>query len=540
VVTGRGATPERPGGRGPRPGIAVRFASLGRPGVAAVALVAVVLVVAALPDPVPLGGSRLLARAALVAGAGVTIARVRAVDLGVAAAVGVGAVVGGVLPAVAGLPALVGLPGGAAAGALLGAFHGAVLGRVGRHLGALATLATGAAVVRVLGTLEVVGGASGFHAVGLPTGAGDRADAVAVGLVASAVILAAAAVAVRPRTAAAALGTADPAVASSLGRSPVLDVATTAALGGGLLGASGALLASVDGSVVPAAYGLELAAALVVAAAVGGAGVLGPVVGAAIVWGPATLFPLAPVVGTFPVLVTAGPLALAILAVRRGQPLVPAPPARPASGARVGAVAAPDRAAPDGASRAHTLRVRDAMFPGGTIDLDLAPGEVVALVGPNGAGKSTLLARIGGQLPDGGTVELAGAPAPRGARRRALAGVARTWQRPPDVPVADAEVALRRTAPEAAERARDTLGEAAVTPAGAALVRVAAQRPVVALLDEPTDVPPAAVTAFLRDLAADGTAVLVVDHRPEVIAAADRVHRLSPDAAVAVDAGGGS
>lgn len=36
------------------------------------------------------------------------------------------------------------------------------------------------------------------------------------------------------------------------------------------------------------------------------------------------------------------------------------------------------------------------------------PGQVVAVIGPNGAGKSSLLAAIGGQLPHGGSVELAG------------------------------------------------------------------------------------------------------------------------------------
>lgn len=36
------------------------------------------------------------------------------------------------------------------------------------------------------------------------------------------------------------------------------------------------------------------------------------------------------------------------------------------------------------------------------------PGQVMAVIGPNGAGKSSLLAAIGGQLPHGGSVELAG------------------------------------------------------------------------------------------------------------------------------------
>ncbi|MEZ4650069.1 MAG: ABC transporter ATP-binding protein [Candidatus Eisenbacteria bacterium] len=61
------------------------------------------------------------------------------------------------------------------------------------------------------------------------------------------------------------------------------------------------------------------------------------------------------------------------------------------------------------AVRVRSLRKQYRRFGLGPLDLDVAPGEVVAVSGANGSGKSTLLLCLAGMLrPDGGTVEISG------------------------------------------------------------------------------------------------------------------------------------
>ena len=182
------------------------------------------------------------------------------------------------------------------------------------------------------------------------------------------------------------------------------------------------------------------------------------------------------------------------------------------------------------------------------VDVEVAPGEVVALLGRSGSGKTTLLhCLLGWEVPDRGTVVVPGADTPATASWRTLAVVPQQFGLLPELTLADnvavpaelagvpdpREAALRDLAvlglAQLADRLPDevSLGEQQRT----ALARAIVGRPAFLVLDEPTgrldEELSARVLALLRtELADAGTGVLVASHDPLVVAAADRVVRL--------------
>jgi D-xylose transport system ATP-binding protein len=192
------------------------------------------------------------------------------------------------------------------------------------------------------------------------------------------------------------------------------------------------------------------------------------------------------------------------------------------------------------------------------VDLDVAGGEVLALVGDNGAGKSTLAKVMAGvDPPDQGTVEWQGRPtAIRRPHEAQALGIATVYQ---DLALCDnldvtanlflgRELTVHRLLDELAmeRRARDLLGELGVrvpdvraTVASlsggqrqaVAIARALLGEPRLLLLDEPTAALGVEQTAHVLELIARlrerGLAVLLVSHNlADVFAVADRVEVL--------------
>jgi putative ABC transport system ATP-binding protein len=187
------------------------------------------------------------------------------------------------------------------------------------------------------------------------------------------------------------------------------------------------------------------------------------------------------------------------------------------------------------------------------VDLDVAPGEWVAIMGPSGCGKSSLLHLLGGlDSPDAGTAsvdgeDLSGLSETRRAllRRKRIGYVFQFFNLVQDFTVAEnveLPMLLAGAGRAAARRRRgELLGAVGLADvAGAspselsggqqqrvAIARALANRPRVLLADEPTgnlDTESARqVLALLGDQHEAGQTIVMVTHDVRVAAAADRV-----------------
>jgi len=185
------------------------------------------------------------------------------------------------------------------------------------------------------------------------------------------------------------------------------------------------------------------------------------------------------------------------------------------------------------------------------LDLEVAPGETVAILGPNGAGKSTLLSVVAGLLrPDRGRVELDGAVLTdertwTPPHRRRVALLAQEALLFPHLSARDnvafgprSAGAGRREARSAAQRWLDEVGVGDLADrrprqlSGGQAQRVAVARalaaePRVLLLDEPMaalDVAARpALRQVLRRVLADRTTLLVTHDVLDALLLADRV-----------------
>ncbi len=187
------------------------------------------------------------------------------------------------------------------------------------------------------------------------------------------------------------------------------------------------------------------------------------------------------------------------------------------------------------------------------VDLQVAPGEIHALLGENGAGKSTLMKILYGfYRPDAGEIRIRGAPrrfrTPRDAVRCGIGMVFQQFMLVPSLSVAenvllslpgagwriDEPKAVRELAAQAARYGLAVDPRARVWQLGVGeqqrveILKLLARGADVMILDEPTSVltpqEAQALFATLRRLAAEGRALILITHKlHEVAAVADRV-----------------
>jgi branched-chain amino acid transport system permease protein len=406
-----------------------------------VALAALLPLVA--PDWVHVDGVALALYLALAAtGLWIALGLAGMPSLGQGAFLGIGAFTEGLLAAKAGWPALPATLAGVAAASVAGVITGIGVVRLRPVFIAVTTwILTWTVFLFLLAFPSVSGGAQGI-VVPLTLSPAEHYE-LALGLLVLAV-LAAASLAGGP------VGIDLRATRERPGAAAALGVATarlrlgafvaSAAIGG----LAGALSVQLVGVADASDYGPFLSFRLFVAVLIGGvASALGPAVGVAAL---AVVTGLAGVLSALegvarerfdPML--AALLLLAVLALG-GDGIVPAvlqrlrrgierPEREPGVLAAAGAPRTPSSGEPLLVARDLTKRF-GALAAVDRVSLDVAPGEICALIGPNGSGKTTVLRLLGGTLPpDGGSVVVGGDDVTLDApREHALRGVVRTLQ----------------------------------------------------------------------------------------------------------------
>ena len=187
------------------------------------------------------------------------------------------------------------------------------------------------------------------------------------------------------------------------------------------------------------------------------------------------------------------------------------------------------------------------------VDLDVAPGDTVAIMGPSGCGKSTLLHLLGGlERPSAGTIELGGHPV-SDRSERALAHLRRTavgfvfqgfYLMDELTAIENVELPglLAGCSPRAARtRSRELLEQVGLAdrtgflPSAlsggqrqrVAIARALINQPMIVLADEPTgNLDSTATVEVLRLFEAlheSGQTLVIVTHEQRVAATADRL-----------------